>query len=171
MKLFITLITTIFIFSLYGCKKGSTSPQTEVTGAEKTKIEAQTLKEETLQEPAEESYIYNPKGRRDPFAPLIAITKEKERKSKVTGTLESYDIGDFELIGTAQKAGEYYGLLLAPDNKAYTVREGTILGLYRGKIKKITENKVVVIEYKMDYTGKLNPREIVLELYKGRGGE
>lgn len=170
MKLFITLITTIFIFSLYGCKEGSTPPQTEVIGAEKTKIEAQTL-QEAPQKPAEESNIYNPKGRRDPFAPLVAITKEKERKAKVTGTLESYDIGDFELIGTAQKAGVYYGLLVAPDNKAHTVVEGTILGLYRGKIKKITENKVIVIEYKMDYTGKLNPREIVLELHKGRGGE
>jgi len=170
MRLFITLIVTIFLFSLYGCKKSS-PPQTKVAGTEKTRIETQTLKEETPKKSAEERYIYNPKGRRDPFAPLIAITKEKARKSKVTGTLESYDVGDFELIGTTRKAGEYYGLLLAPDNKAYTVMEGTILGLYKGKIKKITENKVIVLEYKMDYTGKLNPREIVLELYKGRGGE
>jgi len=165
MKLSIISIVIYFLlFTLYGCKKDSITPKTKPVAKVETEVQQPPV--ETLK-PEEQGYIYDPKGRPDPFKPLIAITKEKEKRARVIGTPEGYDINEFKLIATAQRAGQYYGLLLAPDNKSYTVREGTILGLHRGRVKKITDDKVVIIEYIKDYKGGLKPRQIVLELRRG----
>lgn len=164
------LLLTSYLPFLSGCKKESVSPQTKGAQTERKEIQTQLIPQE-IPGPEEQGYIYNSKGRRDPFTSLIAVTKEKEKKGRVAGTLEGYDIGDFKLIATAQKEGQYYGLLLAPDNKSYTVREGTTLGLHKGKVKKIANDKVIIIEYIKDYKGKLTRREIVLELRKGKEGE
>ncbi|MBI4839040.1 MAG: pilus assembly protein PilP, partial [Nitrospirae bacterium] len=102
--------------------------------------------------------------------PLIAAGSDKGKKAR-TGTLEGYDINDFTLAAIAEKKGVRYGLLLSPDNKSYTVKEGTVLGLHKGMVKKITNDKVIINEYIIDYTGKTRPREIVLQLRRGKEAE
>ncbi len=168
MKIFAVLITIIFLSSsLYGCKKESPPPPRQVSKAKKIEVKPTPVPEELTQLKGEEkkSYTYNPRGKRDPFAPLIAIPKDKIRT--LAGTLESYDLSDFKLIATAGKENDYYALLLAPDNKAYTVRVGSAVGLHGGKVRKIMKNKIIMIEYFKDYKGVLKPRKILLELHKG----
>jgi Tfp pilus assembly protein PilP len=58
-------------------------------------------------------------------------------------------------------------LLLAPDNKTFVVKAGTVIGLYKGKVMKITRDRIIVQEHIEDYKGELIPREVVLELYEG----
>lgn len=132
------------------------------------------LEAETPTEPSqelEEGYVYDPGGRRDPFIPLIDIDKKPDVGSKkaprVLGTLESYDIPDFKLIAVIKKAtGSFVGLVLATDNKTFTVRPGTTIGLRNGKVLEINSEKMVVEEYVEDYKGEKIPRQVVLELYK-----
>jgi type IV pilus assembly protein PilP len=119
----------------------------------------------------EEISIYDPKGRRSPFKSLVQIQKPETKDKKIIGTLESYDVTDFKLIAVAKRGGEMYGLLRAPDNRAYTATKGTVLGLHKGKVKQISQNKLVIIEYKEDYKGELKPTEVVLELRQGEEGE
>ncbi len=167
MKLFAILISIIFVFPIFsGCKKE--------LPAKKAKTEAVAQKvepapQQPAQQPAEveEIYVYDPKGRVDPFIPLIE-TPKKERKA-ISGTLESYDIADFKLIAIAEKGKQRYGLLLSPDNKSYTVREGTVLGLHKGTVKEIMNDKLIIFEYITDYKGEQKPRQIILELSKGEG--
>jgi type IV pilus assembly protein PilP len=105
------------------------------------------------------------------FIPLVDVSRRKETSKKsprVLGTLESYDIPDFEVIAIVDKGqGRYSGLLLAPDNKSFVVRVGTVIGLYKGKVMKMTRDKIIVKEHIEDYKGELIPREVVLELYEG----
>ncbi len=165
MHRFPTLLLTIliFVFSLHGCKKDSQPPKTKTVAKVETQVQPPAMETLKLEE---QGYIYEPKGRPDPFMPLIAPTKEKEKERRAMGTLEGYDITEFKLVATAQKEDKYYGLLVAPDNKSYTVIEGTILGLHKGKVEKITGDKVVIIEYIKDYKGELKPRETILKLRK-----
>ncbi len=156
-KLFLVIFTVIFVFPVYSWseEKSALKPvlEAEAPGPDKA-----------------ESYFYEPKGRRDPFMPLIEIKKVKKTGGKLRpmGTLESYDISNFTLIAIVEKKGqEYYALLRAADNKAFTVSKGTVLGLNNGKVKEITPDKLVVVEYIKDYKGELRPREIVLDLRKG----
>ncbi|MBI4687065.1 MAG: pilus assembly protein PilP [Nitrospirae bacterium] len=165
MKRVLFIILTVSVFIAGGCKKEPPGQQTETTKKAEMKQAAAPSEPQKLEE---HGYEYDPKGRRDPFTPLVVITKEKEKREKAEG-LEGYDIGDFKLIAIAEKKGRYYGLLLAPDNKAYTIKEGATLGLHKGKVKRIMSNKAIVTEYIKDYKGELKPREIVLELLKKEG--
>ncbi len=176
MRLFMILFASIFIlFASYGCEKESIppSPKTKASKAEKVEIKPEAMIQEMVQETSkdESGYIYKSGGRRDPFVPLIVPAKEMEITSaKLTGTLQGYDINDFKLIAVAKKGPQYYALIATPDNKSFTVNKGTIIGLRKGKVKKITSSKLIMVEYSKDYRGELKARQIVLELHKG-GGE
>ncbi len=171
MKFFVALFTVItLVFPvMYGCKEEvKTRPvKRETPKLEKIEVQPEVQVQET---PEKESggYVYDPGDRRDPFMPLILPVEILRKGGKrITGTLESYDISDFTLTAIAKKESKYYALVTAPDNKAYTVREGTIIGLRKGKVTKITSNIITIIEYSKDYLGKMKSRQIFLELHKG----
>lgn len=174
-RLFIILfISTLFISPIfYSCKKKETpSAKTEKTKKIHTKgllgeIKIPQIGPQKISRA--KGYIYKPRGRRDPFMPLIVPKKEKVGKGGVViqGTLQSYDIGDFTLVAIAKKEDEYYALLVAPDNRSFTVREGVIIGLHKGRVEKILDDKVIIIEHSKDYRGRMRTRQITLELHKG----
>ncbi len=118
--------------------------------------------------PVQQGYIYERNNRRDPFVPLVIPKKLVIKKPSVKeGTLESYELKDFALAAIAHKGAQHYALLVTPDNRSFTVFEGTRLGTNNGKVKKITGGKVFLVEYTKDHKGKSIPREIILEFYKG----
>ena len=177
MKFFIALLIAVtLVFPVVnGCKKEvKTSPvkKEEPVKKEAPKIKKVEVKPEVaVQEAPEEEnrgYVYDPGDRRDPFMPLI-VPKKIVKKTGISGTLESYDISDFRLTAIAKKGSEYFALLAAPDNKSYTVKEGSVIGHRKGKVVKITFNVVTIVEYSKDYTGKMKPRQISLKLHKGEG--
>ncbi len=166
--LIIIFLVIAITFPVSGCKKKTPppSPQAKKTDVKKeAEVKPETLPQETIAR--SRGYVYEPAGRRDPFTPLI-VTKKKgaEKVKRPPGTPESYDVGDFSLLAIAKKGNKYYALLLAPDNRSFTVYEGDVIGLHNGKIEKITNERVIIVEYTEDYKGNKKPREIVLELHK-----
>lgn len=162
----IILLILLITVPISGCKKKAPAP------AKKPEVKKEEVRPEALTQPTvpeTKGYTYEPAGRRDPFTPLIEIKKAKKGPAKgerPPGTLESYDVGDFTLIAIVKKGSKYYALLRSPDNKSFTVNEGDIIGLHNGKIERIMDNSVVVLEYIEDYKGNKKPKEIVLELHK-----
>jgi len=166
------VVFLLLIPVLQGCKKtppatsakpGTTQGETGQTVTPQVQ-QPETAAVETVQE---EGYIYQPGDRRDPFAPLIVPTLKAETKGTVTariGTLESYDITEFALLAIAKKGDKYYALLITPDNRSFTVYEGSGIGLHKGRVEDITGNKVVLVEYSKDYRGDSRPKQIILEL-------
>jgi len=166
----IILLVIMITLPFMGCeKKKSPPPQKRAKvkkGVEVKPEKIESLVEETATKT--EGYLYNPQGRRDPFAPLIVLRRKKASKEvkRPPGTLESYDIGDFSLLAIVKKQNKYYALLLAPDNRSFTVNEGDTIGLHAGRIEEISRDRVVIVEYTIDYRGNKKPREVVLELHK-----
>jgi Tfp pilus assembly protein PilP len=156
--------------ALSGCKKSSAPPVKVEKPAEPAKpdLQAEVAVEETAKN--DQGYVYDRRDRRDPFVPLIESTKKAAKKDdkRIPGTLLSYDIGDFTVLAIANKGARRYALLLAPGNRSFTVYEGTVLGFNNGKVEKITDNQVIVIEHIENYLGKIEPRQLILELHKGR---
>lgn len=172
MRVFIAILTVAFAFVfLAGCGKEQPAGTPLKTAAKKAPAQAVEKKEALPEETPGfgEGYVYEAKGRRDPFLPLVETKKKTAGEVRRVGTLESYDAADFQLVAVAKKVNQRYGLLLAPDNKAYTVREGTVLGLHNGKVEKIENDKIIIIEHIKDYKGELKPKKVVLELRKGEG--
>ena len=170
MVIFAILISALFIF--YGCESTppiSPAKRAVKSPAQKTPVNAvPPILIEELQALDQKGYIYDQRGRRDPFVPLIIRkTSLPRKKSARTGTIENYDISEFSLAAIIAKAGRNFALVVTPDNRSFTVSEGDVVGLNNGMVKEITDNRVVLVEYSKDYRGNLKPREIILEFHKG----
>lgn len=167
----IALLASVVIFS--GCDSKPAPPPKKGVKAPVAKSEAPAPPEQNVSEVKKEDenagYIYEQRGRRDPFSSLVVISKEKKKDDSKIGTLEGYDLGEFVLGAIANKGHKYFALLVAPDNRSFTVEEGSRVGLNNGKVKKITDDEIVMVEYVRDYKGDLQPRQIILEFRKGEG--
>lgn len=171
-----TIIVSLImgIFYLYGCSddpplspfgKATSSGVAKGVTAEPVVSASETGIDKTA---VQAGYIYDRRNRKDPFSPLISpVRKLKEKDASKLGTLEGYDLGEFRLSAIANRGSQYFALLITPDNRSFTVNKGTRIGLNRGKIKKISSNEVVLVEYTRNYKGDLKPREIILEFHKG----
>ena len=119
-----------------------------------------------------EVYTYEPKGRRDPFLSIIEASKrerELEKKKKGVKPSEAYDVGDIKVIAIARDRDRHYAMIQLPDKKYFTIREGMTLGLYGGKVIRISATGVVVREMIKDYKGEIQPRDTILKLRKEEG--
>ncbi|NOZ25201.1 MAG: pilus assembly protein PilP [Nitrospirae bacterium] len=174
MKSIMNILAVILLASaLAACKD-----KPEVKKAEpvrKPSVQANTLKGAVKAVTAEakkakktiEAITYDPEGRRDPFLSIIVLTKQKvEKKKKTVNPLENYDVTDFRLLGVVYADNDYYASVVLPDGKAYTIKKGTTLGLYGGKVIDIKSDTVVIREYIVDYRGQLRPKDTVLKLRK-----
>ena len=114
------------------------------------------------------SYEYNAKGRRDPFATLIVKAEPERKKSSVP--IENYGVNEFKLTAVLWSKSGRYALVSAPDGKNFAIREGTTIGLHRGKVDKIMKDSVIIKEFLKDYRGVVKPNYTVLKLHREEEG-
>lgn len=168
------IVTIILFFSVIlaiaCCSKSNTASapgQKAKGGDQKAPQVVAPLREEDRVE--REAYNYEPKGR-DPFLSLVDVAKEKPQRKKGATPFENFDISEIKLNAIVWDSTQFYALMTLPDNKSYTVRQGTILGLYGGKVSEITKNSVLIREQLKDYKGQYKTKETILRLRK-EGGE
>jgi type IV pilus assembly protein PilP len=113
-----------------------------------------------------EIYVYDPKGRRDPFVSLVQVAKTKVEKKPGASPIENYDLEDIKLIAIASDSKQYYALITLPDKKSYTIRQGMTLGLNNGKVKEIRKDAVFIQEQVKDYKGQIKTKDTTLKLRK-----
>lgn len=163
-SLLAAFIGTVFIITA-GCKGNMSSPKA-AAGKSKSAVSAPSapVKEEPKVE--KEVYVYEQKGRRDPFMSLVQVVKEKPKRAAGKRPVENFDVDEIKLIAILWDAGQYYALITLPDNKSYTVRKGMTLGLYGGKVEDITKDKVLIREHVKDYRGRPKTKDTILRLRK-----
>lgn len=110
------------------------------------------------------AYSFDLFGRRDPFAPLVA--KEEKKANADLSPLERYNLGDFKLTAVLRGGFGDNAMVEAPDGKGYVVHVGTVIGLNKGVVKEITDNKLIVEEISKNFSGGSERKEIVIELQK-----
>jgi Tfp pilus assembly protein PilP len=162
----------ILIIAGYGCgDKTPTKPVKQAAPAKAVQpVTASAAPEADAAQDmaAHEGYVYQQRDRRDPFVPLVVATKQLGGiVQRETGTLQSYDISEFKLSAIATKGKEYFALLVAPDNRSFTVDKGTVIGLSKGKVNQILRDRVILVEYSKDFRGESKERQIILEFRKG----
>lgn len=150
-----------------GCGKSS-PPSAPKPGPQKPKAAVASdadKKDEIKVE--KEAYVYESKGRRDPFLPVIVVQKEKPHRKKKANPIENADLDELKLIAILSDAShQYYAMISLPDGKAYTVRKGTIIGLNEGRIESITKDSVLIREQVKDYKGQPKIKDTILKLRK-----
>lgn len=166
------LVVLIAVSSLFlmGCKKDEKPPKAPAkkSAAQKPAAPpAQTAVQAAEQPKTErETYIYEQKGRRDPFASLVQVAKEKPKRLRGAKPIENFDVGEIKLNAILWDNKQYFALITLPDGKSYTIRKGTTLGLYGGKVEEITRDSVLIREHVKDYRGQLKTKDTILKLRK-----
>ena len=106
---------------------------------------------------------YNPKGKVDPFEPLLRDESAAAAVAKLTAKadpdrpktpLEKIDLGQLKLVAIITALGGNRALVEESSGKGYIIKEGTYIGLNSGKVVGIKADKVLVEEEFEDIYGK-----------------
>jgi type IV pilus assembly protein PilP len=114
--------------------------------------------------------------KKDPFKPFIeekppvAAAKPGAAQVKVVTKrgealpIQSHDVAKFRLAGIITGTRENKALLIDPIGKSYVVKMGMRIGLNEGKIVRITNSAIEVVEQYRDDSGRMQKRTIKLTL-------
>lgn len=165
------LIILCLLFPFTGCKKEQTPVKKEAAGQVQPPTAIKEVKgAEEVKKAEQEIYTYDPRGKRDPFLSLVTMLKQRPERKKGMTPFEIYSIDEINLLAIAWDDQKYYALIMLPDKKSYTITEGMKLGIYSGKVQKITKDTVIIREYVKDYRGEIKLRDSILKLRKEGGG-
>jgi len=164
-KITFFFIIICVLLPLAGCKKEQPIVKRPTTGKVQPlpQVQPETKEPETTKI-EQEVYLYDAKGKRDPF--LSLVTKTKPEIVKGASPYESYSVQEIILIAIAWDDQKYYAMITLPDKKSYTITEGMKLGLHGGKVEKITKDRMLIREYIKDYRGDIKPKDTILKLRK-----
>jgi Tfp pilus assembly protein PilP len=96
---------------------------------------------------------------RDPFK-MPPIVRGEGPKSE----LESFPAADFKLIGVLSGGKDLRAMIASPNGRTYFVRPGMVMGVRKGKIRKITETAIYVREKIVNVLGDEEDVDTVLNL-------
>lgn len=124
-----------------------------------------------------ETFVYNAKGRRDPFNKDFGTEAFEESKSSKDGIrpdllrrkeeLEQYPLDTLRMVGTLEKEAKTWALVQSKDGVIHRVQPGNYMGLNNGQITHISEEKIELTEIIPDGDGGYQERQASLAL----GGE
>lgn len=110
------------------------------------------------------SFLFNPEGLRDPFSPVDkSIDNSTEQQVATNGIqpdfnrhkeeLESYSLDTLRMVGTVEMTSMLWGLVKANDGTIHRVTVGNYLGRNHGRILRILQDKVELMEIVPDQPG------------------
>jgi type IV pilus assembly protein PilP len=119
-----------------------------------------------------DTFVYQPAGRRDPFA-AAKVTAEYEPRAdnglrpdtnRNREPLEEFPLDGLQMQGTIRSGQTTYALVKAPDGVLHRVRVGNHLGQNYGRITAISESEVQLSEIVPDGFGGWTQRPATLAL-------
>ncbi|HJR75957.1 MAG TPA: pilus assembly protein PilP [Nitrospiraceae bacterium] len=108
--------------------------------------------------------LYDPSGRRDPFAPIMENGLQAQSDA-VLPPLQRVGLTELSLIGIVWGAYGYTAMVQTPDGKGYSIRRGTRVGPNNGVVSSITDRGIIVQERFTDVYGNKQEREYVKLLH------
>lgn len=109
-----------------------------------------------------EDYNYNADGKRDPFVPV-----ENPGSGFAAGPifpLQGYDLDQLKLVGIIWDVRYPKAMVLDPTGKGYVVKVGDRIGRNNGRIARVRESELVVVESFKDQSGKVSYQTKILRL-------
>lgn len=113
-------------------------------------------------EETEKDYLYDPRGKTDPFKSFIAVRQEKEAKEKKKPKtyLETLDLSQLSLSVIVIGPKGKWALVKDPKGMGHVIKEGTAIGTNGGIVHKIQPGEIIVREAYHDFRGKAQFRDI-----------
>jgi type IV pilus assembly protein PilP len=114
------------------------------------------------EEEAKKSYLYDPRGKTDPFKSFIAVRQEEEAKEKKKPRtyLETLDLSQISLSVIVIGPKGKWAMVKDPKGLGHVIEEGTAVGTNGGVVYKIKPGEIIVREEYKDFRGKTQIRDI-----------
>ena len=132
----------------------------------KPEVKLEVVDEKTITEDVK-PYFYDFTDKRDPFIPFIAMQSAvKPSGEKVPLTpLQEYDFDQLKLVAVMIMGENKKAIIEDYQGKGYIVNIDTYVGKNFGKVKDIMPDKIIIEEKYKDYMGKIQNKNIPMELY------
>jgi type IV pilus assembly protein PilP len=126
-----------------------------------------------------EPYVFKPEDIRDPFIQNEKTEQQEEAKSdngihpdttRAKEDLESYELDSLRMVGTINQSGQLWGLVRAIDGTIHRVRVGNYMGRNFGKIIRIKEGQIELLEIIPDSPAGWRERKAALDLSEAASG-
>jgi type IV pilus assembly protein PilP len=127
-----------------------------------------------------EPYVFNPEDLHDPFVqvekaqPIEDVKAESGIRPDTTRPreeLESYDLDALRMVGTVYRADALWALVKAGDGTIHRVKTGNYMGRNFGKILRVKEDQIELLEIIPDTPGTWRERKASLDLAEASGGK
>lgn len=111
-------------------------------------------------------YVYDPKGKRDPFKPFI-IESQRQQESQVLARnpLQRYDVSQLKLVAIIWQLDNPTAMMEDASGKGYIITKGTLIGKNDGIVSAITEKEVVVTEKFTNLLGEEKIKDVRIRLH------
>jgi len=121
------------------------------------------------------SFLFNPDGLRDPFKPIdktietmaaeaIAANGIQPDFNRHKEELESYSLDTLRMVGTVKMKSVLWGLIKASDNTIHRVSTGNYLGKNYGRILRILQDKIEIMEIVKEPSGAWREHQTAIAL-------
>ena len=123
-----------------------------------------------------ETFIFNPKGLRDPFKPLVQPDQQNATPELSIGggiqpdttrrkeELEAFPLDVLKMVGTVSMKSNLWGLIKADDGTLHRVQVGNYMGKNYGKIIRISLDKIELMEIVPDKPGSWREQQTSLAI-------
>lgn len=111
---------------------------------------------------------------RDPFASYLAtvaargqrLLQEKRRQlaNRPREVLENFDLTTLKLVGIYKQGEERVAMVQDATGKGYIVRRGNYMGTNNGRIEKIDQNTIYLVEQVLNPAGEIVDHQVTLTL-------
>lgn len=104
-------------------------------------------------------------GRRDPFRPFtLDLQRADVPEAEILSPLQRYEIAQLKLTGLVLDMRPPRAMLQDNSGMGYIVTPGTPIGRRKGVVKSIEPGRLVVEEIVLDYYGRQQPHQVVVEM-------
>jgi len=121
------------------------------------------------------SFLFDPEGLRDPFSPIEKNLEDMADQVVVTNgvqpdlnrhkeELEGYSLDTLRMVGTVQMTGVLWALIRVSDGTIHRVSEGNYLGRNHGRILRILQDKIEIMEIIREPQGTWRERQVAIAL-------
>ena len=132
-----------------------------IPGAPTTLEEQQALIQSLVEGGTQETFVYDPTGKRDPFQPFDFSPKGTDSQKT---PLEHYSLGQLKLTAVLEGMGEPTAIVENNVGKGFTVKKGTKIGTNNGEVVEIQRDKILILETETDFTGQQKSRTSEIRL-------
>ncbi len=148
-RLALLLICAAGIATSYGCEEEDTwNPRPHKKKRKAKKGDKDKADETNKTKVASHQFVYNPVGKRDPFRSYLSVIKEEgePKRGRQLEQTEKFELDQYKLVALISGTSQPRAMVEDPKNEGHIIRIGSRLGKNGGRITRISNKSIVVVE-------------------------